>query len=145
MALDKRTLAWPRIGSMRRPREHAHWSAATFRLAVAFGQQLKRTRRARGWKQDSFAERLGVSRTTASNIERGMQRIFLDQLYSAAVILGVRLEELLPPIDAFAYHPAVRSASDDPVSPAIVRRLGILVRDLSTASTATKRRRPRRS
>jgi len=84
-------------------------------------------------KQDAFAEALGVSRTTASNIERGLQRLFLDQVYRAAAILDVPLHRLLPSLDEFGYHVGVRSPVDDPVPTAAVEQLEKLLLELSAS------------
>src|SRR5262245_47016823 len=83
-----------------RPRARRHLRPSDARLvrriSEAFGLRLKQVRREQGWKQDAFAKALGVSRTTVSNIERGAQRVFLDQAYRASAILRVSLDELLP-------------------------------------------------
>lgn len=64
--------------------------------------------------QQSFADALGVSRTTVSNIERGAQRVFLDQVYRVAEILGKPPTDLLPD-RSLNMDVTVRAASDDPL------------------------------
>jgi transcriptional regulator with XRE-family HTH domain len=91
---------------------------------VAFGSSLKQARRRTGWKQDAFAEAFGVSRTTASNIERGLQRVFLDQVYRAAAILSVPVADLLPDPREISQDVVVRAAADDPISAKMARTLG---------------------
>jgi len=49
------------------------------------------------WTQTTLAQRLGISRATLANIETGRQRILVHQLYSFAVALDMKTEELLPP------------------------------------------------
>jgi len=100
------------------------------RVAKAFGAQLQRIRRDRGWKQDAFAAAMGVSRTTASNIERGAQRIFLDQVYRAAAIFGVPIDALLPPAHLFAADVVVHAAADDPLSRTEARTLAKTVEEV---------------
>ena len=100
------------------------------RLAESFGARLKGIRRERGWKQDAFAKALGVSRTTASNIERGAQRIFLDQAYRAAGILGVPISALLPPVDPLNDMMVVHAAADAPLTRAEAKTVARAVEDV---------------
>ena len=97
-------------------------------VSEAFGLQLKRVRKKQGWNQDVFAEAMEVSRTTASNMECGRQRISLDQVYRAAHILKVPVTELLPPIQIT--NDLVRTAVDDPLSPKEIRSVTSAIRDL---------------
>lgn len=99
-------------------------------VAKAFGSQLQRTRRARGWKQDAFAKAFGVSRTTVSNIERGAQRIFLDQVYRAASILGVPVDTLLPQAHLIVSDPIMHAAADAPITRSMARTLARTVEEV---------------
>jgi transcriptional regulator with XRE-family HTH domain len=100
------------------------------RLAKEFGRRLQEVRIASGMDQQSFAESLAVSRTTVSNIERGTQRVFLDQVYRAAEILGRTPAELLPegsrPNDL-----QVRAASDDPLPAHAERSFEKVIREMT--------------
>jgi transcriptional regulator with XRE-family HTH domain len=86
-------------------------------------------------RQETFADALGVSRTTASNIERGHQRIFLDQVYLAAAVLGVPVDSILPPPHLVIPTMAVRAPSDDPLPPAAARRLEEVLRKLDVKAS----------
>lgn len=77
-------------------------------LYKEFGQGLRRARKDAKLTQKELAERVGLTRTSITNIERGSQHIALHQLYQLASVLGhkpaallpdqnVALEELLPP------------------------------------------------
>lgn len=46
--------------------------------------------------QSVLAARLGLSRTSVTNIERGRQPISLRNLYEAAATLSVSINDLLP-------------------------------------------------
>jgi transcriptional regulator with XRE-family HTH domain len=81
-----------------------------------FGRRLKAAREARNEKQQSLAAALHLSRTTVSNLERGTQRVFLDQVYDCAIILGTDLNDLLPGVDDVKSKPAVTTAPDDPLT-----------------------------
>jgi len=80
--------------------------------------------------QDRFAEALDVSRTTVSNIERGAQRIFLDQVYRAAEILDVPVTTLLPPQEIF-HRVIVQAAADDPLPAAAGKRMAQVVQEMT--------------
>lgn len=49
-----------------------------------------------GLSQDALAKRVGLSRTSVTNIEKGRQQIPLHALYSFADALGVEPTALLP-------------------------------------------------
>lgn len=118
------------IAKSRKPPRRAQDAALARRVARAFGVQLKRVRRERGWKQDAFAEALGVSRTTASNIERGEQRIFLDQVYRAASILRVPIDDLLPSAHVVTEDTVVHAAADAPLTRTEAHTLARTVEDV---------------
>lgn len=101
------------------------------RLAKTFGIRLQEVRRRQHWKQDMFAEAFGVSRTTMSNIERGEQRIYLYQVYKAASILNVPLEELLPPLEEIGNPAIFRTASDDPLTQAAGQQLADVINEIN--------------
>lgn len=65
-------------------------------LYRAFGQALREARRGAGLTQRHVAERVGLQRTSITNIERGTQHISLHQLFLLAGAVGVRPDELLP-------------------------------------------------
>jgi len=114
------------------------------RVAREVGQRLKIARRERRVAQDAFAKAMGVSRTTASNIERGRQRLFLDQIYRAAEILGISIDKLLPARRSDGPGIVVHAASDDPLPLHAARQVAELARELEAGQTA-KRRSTRRT
>jgi DNA-binding XRE family transcriptional regulator len=61
-----------------------------------FGRRLREMRKGAELTQDQVASRLGVNRTTLVNIEKGRQRVALDQVIELANILGCDAAELLP-------------------------------------------------
>jgi transcriptional regulator with XRE-family HTH domain len=68
-------------------------------LYQAFGQRIKRLRDAQGLSQDALARRVGLRRTSITNIEAGKQHVALHQVYLLAGALDVRPRELLPELD----------------------------------------------
>ncbi len=109
------------------------------RVAREVGQLLKTVRRERRVAQDAFAKEMGVSRTTASNIERGRQRLFLDQIYRAAEILGVSINALLPLQELLVRDIVVHAASDDPLPPDAARQVAAVVRELEASGSSQRR------
>ncbi len=68
------------------------------RFYVEFGRNLRRQRQRPGaiLSQDSLARRVGLSRTSVTNIEKGRQQLPLHMLYAFADALGVEPIALLP-------------------------------------------------
>src|SRR3972149_11693035 len=57
------------------------------------GAALRGVRIRRGWRQEDVAARVGVSRSTTSNIERGhLDRLSLATLRAVAAVLDVRVD-----------------------------------------------------
>lgn len=110
-------------------------------ISRVVGHQLKVVRQRERWKQDAFAEAMGISQTTMSNIERGAQRIFVDQLYRAASILQVGINELLPPLEEVKQDDGmVRAAADDPLTPDAIEHLQDVIEKV-TSGLQSKRAR----
>jgi transcriptional regulator with XRE-family HTH domain len=61
-----------------------------------FGRSLRTAREAADLTQKDVAERVGLSRTSVTNIERGSQHIALHQLFLLADAVGVEPSALLP-------------------------------------------------
>lgn len=60
------------------------------------GYNIWKIRREKGLTQQQLADKMGLSRTSITNIERGRQRFRIDQIYRFAVIFQVSLARLLP-------------------------------------------------
>lgn len=66
----------------------------------AFGEAVRRARKERGLSQDALASAVGLKRTSIANIERGRQRLLLHTAWSIALVLRVKLIDLLPSVPA---------------------------------------------
>lgn len=66
------------------------------RLYVEFGRLVRAYRRQLGLTQDDLAERVGLSRTSITNVEQGRQKVLLHQVFLLAESLGVSPDALLP-------------------------------------------------
>lgn len=67
------------------------------KLYADIGRRIKHARRP--LTQGELAQRLGIKRTSITNIEKGSQRATLFFLYSVAQELGIPLQRLLPAVD----------------------------------------------
>lgn len=61
-----------------------------------FGKLLKKSRTEANLTQEGLAKRVGLSRTSITNIEKGRQHINLHMLYMLSDSIGVRPSDLLP-------------------------------------------------
>src|SRR4051794_29846680 len=66
------------------------------RLYVEFGRLVRELRKQADLSQSAFAARVGLGRTSITNIELGQQHIPLHALYPIAAALGVSPDALLP-------------------------------------------------
>jgi len=64
-----------------------------------FGRLLKKNRTEAGLTQEALAKRVGLSRTSITNIEKGRQHINLHMLYVLSDSIGVRPSGLMPDKD----------------------------------------------
>ena len=64
-------------------------------LYAALGKRIRALRRQANLSQEDVAERVGLTRTSITNIERGRQQLQVHTLVAIAHTLGVRLDELL--------------------------------------------------
>jgi transcriptional regulator with XRE-family HTH domain len=60
------------------------------------GLRLQRARKSQGVTQDELAKRIGLPRPSYANIESGRQRIPIDVVWRAAVVLGLSIAALVP-------------------------------------------------
>jgi transcriptional regulator with XRE-family HTH domain len=62
----------------------------------AVGTLLQAARSKKGMTQEEVAENIGMPRASYANLEAGRQRIPVDIVWRAAVVLGVSIVSLLP-------------------------------------------------
>lgn len=86
--------------------------------------------------QVRLAEALGVSRTTLSNIECGRQRLFVDQIYQAALHLSVPVAQLLPDVHEVVASRSVHTAAEGALPPIEQARLSRAVEDVLERASA---------
>jgi transcriptional regulator with XRE-family HTH domain len=65
-------------------------------IYLDFGQRLRKARRQAKLTQEALGKRVGLSRTSITNIEQGNQHVGLHLLYELAKAVGLRPVELLP-------------------------------------------------
>jgi transcriptional regulator with XRE-family HTH domain len=108
-------------------------------IAQHVGVHLQKMRRSKNIKQEVFADFLGLSRTTASNIERGKQRISIDQLYQAAALFRVSPGDLLPPLQPGKNPTVVLASNDEPLNASAMKSLLEAISDLPIPLRMSKR------
>jgi len=67
-------------------------------IYLAVGRMVRKGRESAGLRQDELAERVGLTRTSITNIEKGKQRIQIHTLYAIARALSLSPYALLPSI-----------------------------------------------
>lgn len=65
------------------------------RFYEELGRAIRSRREALGVTQGQLGERIGLSRTSVTNIERGRQRLLIDQFCRLAEELGCERDDLL--------------------------------------------------
>lgn len=68
-------------------------------LLVSFGVAVRRMRKARGWSQEEFADRVGVHRTYMGSMERGERNPSLVNIGRIAAGLSVSLSTLMSEVE----------------------------------------------
>lgn len=68
-------------------------------LYEAFGRNLRKLRSEVGLTQDDLAAKVGLGRTSITNIEKGRQHVSLHQVFQLADAIGVSPQQLLPTRD----------------------------------------------
>lgn len=69
---------------------------STDRINGLFGSKLASLRRAKGVSQSELGKRMGLSRTTIANLERGVQNVQLHQVFTLAHALDADPKALIP-------------------------------------------------
>ena len=71
-------------------------SDAVTQLYRAIGQQVRAARERAEMTQETLAARVGLTRTSVTNVEHGRQKIQVHTLCALADVLGVPCSTLLP-------------------------------------------------
>ena len=105
-----------------------------------FGRKLAVLRNEAGLPQAELARKIGLSRASLANIERGEQRVYLHQFLSVLSALGrSKLEELLPAEGTTHSKPkADVTVSGDKLSKAQERAIKELVSSITKTSRQAK-------
>lgn len=113
------------------------------RVHERFGERLAKRRGERDLLQSDFGTRMGLSRTSVSNIECGTRAIFLDQVYQAARILGADVRDLLPSMEEVFPVEAVHVAQDDLIPHEGVHRALEMARERLDGQSRNRKRKTR--
>lgn len=81
-------------------------------MYAEFGKLVRRHRMRLKLTQDQLADRVGLSRTSITNIEKGRQKVLIHHLIHLAESLQVSPEALLPPIGMPQIPPDIEQRLD---------------------------------
>ncbi len=70
----------------------------------SIGKRIRKYREAKGWRQEDFAEKIGLSVTYTGMIERGEKVPKLETFITIANVLGVSADLLLADVLSTGYH-----------------------------------------
>ncbi len=68
-------------------------------LYERIGKEIKHFREQLNLTQSDLAERIGVTRTSISNLESGRQRVPIDTLFAICEVLRIEPRDILPTIE----------------------------------------------
>lgn len=74
------------------------------------GQLVRQHRKRERLTQEQLGQRVGLSRTSITNLERGRQHVPLHILFGIAASLHVKVEALIPPATVIDVPPEVAKA-----------------------------------
>lgn len=77
------------------------------------GLHLQAMRKRREMTQEELAAQIGIQRGSYANIEAGRQRIPIDIVWRAAVVLGVSISSLVPEPIPRGKHTGAKSVQPD--------------------------------
>lgn len=60
------------------------------------GSRIRESRESLHMTQDELGALVGLTRTSITNIERGIQKLGIDTLYDIAAVFGISVADLLP-------------------------------------------------
>ena len=66
---------------------------------IAFGTNLRRTRKTLGLSQEALAHLSGIHRTYIGSVERGERNISLENIVAIANALNIPIQELVKGVD----------------------------------------------
>src|SRR6185312_9405745 len=81
------------LGSMFKAAQIVEVADNLYRL---IGERLRQLRDDAGLTQEDLAKKVGLKRTSITNVERGRQRLPLHQMLMIADQLGVELRDVIP-------------------------------------------------
>lgn len=106
-------------------------------LYTQIGRRVKARREELGHSQAWLAERVGLLRTSITNIESGRQKLPLHSLYAICLALGVDPTEVLPAASEVALHEREEVVIDDQTRKNVPPETAKFIRALMNESRST--------
>ena len=72
--------------------------------SASIGKRIRKAREHKGWRQEEFAEKIGLSVTYTGMIERGEKVPRLETFITIANVLGVSADQLLADVLTTGYN-----------------------------------------
>ena len=88
----------------------------------SIGKRIRKYREAKGWRQEDFAEKIGLSVTYTGMIERGEKVPKLETFITIANVLGVSADLLLADVLSIGYHIKSSEMTEEISSLSLVER-----------------------
>ena len=80
---------------------------------ASIGKRIREARKLKGWRQEAFAEKIGLSVTYTGMIERGEKVPKLETFITIANVLGVSADQLLADVLDTGYNIKSSSMTED--------------------------------
>ncbi len=87
-------IPWDRLRCVADPDYRAHMQQEALKAAQRLGHRLRRLRRDGGFTQRVLANATGLSPTTISRVEKGLERLTYENLIRLLAALGKEVEDL---------------------------------------------------
>ena len=96
---------------------------------VLVGKNIAKQRKILGLNQEEFGNRLGLSRTSVVNIEKGRQKASLHLIYAMLVIFDIEISKIFPLISQMKTRESLdmkmeKSIKDDFLRKVLLKNLG---------------------
>ncbi len=73
-------------------------------LYESVGNEIRKLRKAKGYNQSDLAKKIGLERTSITNIEIGKQKATIFVIYKICELFDISIEHLLPNVVSVSTH-----------------------------------------
>jgi DNA-binding XRE family transcriptional regulator len=87
------------------------------------GSHIKKARNKALLTQESLADKVSLTRTTVTNIEKGRQQLLVHTLVDIAKVLNVSIESLFPKQISTSIDDVINKKADSPQTQELIRKI----------------------